>query len=294
VRSLKELDGFQLLGWLVSAVIGLGFGLYKADPIGGTILGLTLAIGVQLLDAQRRQSESEDRIVRAIGVSPTLCRDDEMLDALKRIIDDCISIKALEFDFFARQARIVLDECRASLDPIADGYLKAPLNSQSSYSRHIFTEAKRGDCIKATATGDIGWLSTPGSDTYVQLNVDAAARGVRITRTFMFRKAEMYQIKELLRKELVAKIQLFWVDPSSLDASLRKDFLIMIDRLAIEVQFGPDGHGREEMIYVARGKSQATVQRFVIDYEQLMLHPEPITGDWIATLEPHIEGGQPV
>lgn len=284
MKAFRDLDGFQLVGFVLSALISLGLLLAKLDAFGSIILGLVLAVGVQLLDMQMRQSTAEERVLRASGVSPALCRDDELFKGVQQIVDDCVAIEDGQFEFFTKQARSAVERCRTALDRLADGWLEAPLNSQSSYSRHVFKEAKRGSRIKATVAGNVGWQNTADGQTYVQLNTDAAGRQVDISRTFICSKAELSQVKGVLQQELRAHIKLFWVDPDSLHPDLRKDYLIENDQLVIEVKFGPDGQGQSERIYIDHGRSGAVVQQFVADYDQLALHHKKIGEELIAEL----------
>ena len=68
----KNLDTVQIIGFIASGIISIGFLLAGQDPITSVILGFVLAALTQGFDIQKRLSDSEERLLIVSALSRKL------------------------------------------------------------------------------------------------------------------------------------------------------------------------------------------------------------------------------
>jgi len=90
--QLKNLDTFQIIGFVLSAVVSIILLIAKQDTVASTTLGLVLAALTQLFDLQKRHSDSQEQILQrmaAIAPFQVLIGQRKIFDELIRLVNKC-------------------------------------------------------------------------------------------------------------------------------------------------------------------------------------------------------------
>ncbi|MFI9010959.1 hypothetical protein ACIGNX_27350 [Actinosynnema sp. NPDC053489] len=95
-------------------------------------------------------------------------------------------------------------------------------------------------CAVTNISGDTGWWQEPLGERYWQANLDALARGVRITRVFVYDRMSL-KIAELVSKHRAAGVEVHQVQVNRLDKELRVNFAVFDESTAWEAQMTPQG-----------------------------------------------------
>lgn len=72
----KNLDTFQIIGFLLSAAISVGSWLSGESASDSLVLGFILATFTQLFDQQKRLSDTEERLIQANALGLEVGNDD--------------------------------------------------------------------------------------------------------------------------------------------------------------------------------------------------------------------------
>lgn len=83
---MRNIDKFQIVGFILSAVISIVLVIRGQDTVSSVTLGLSLAIITQLFDLQMRNAESEKKILRASLLDYQLFDDQELLTQITQIV----------------------------------------------------------------------------------------------------------------------------------------------------------------------------------------------------------------
>lgn len=89
-------------------------------------------------------------------------------------------------------------------------------------------------------SGDTGWWHEPLGGQYWQANLDALARGVRVSRVFVYDKMSL-KIAELVSKHRAAGVDVHQVQVNRLDMELRANFAVFDEFSAWEAKMTPQG-----------------------------------------------------
>ena len=100
----KILDTFQIVGFLISSAISIGFILAGQDTVPSVTLGLILGVLTQLFDLQIRHSDSEQRLLQSNILSHTLYQDEWLLKHIQQIIENYQSVRSGRFKPFKLRA----------------------------------------------------------------------------------------------------------------------------------------------------------------------------------------------
>jgi len=144
---IKNLDGIQITGFIISIAISSILLIRQEDTITSITLGLALAAIIQLFDIQKRQSDSEERLLQANAISQVLYRDEWLLKHIRQILHGYELVNGTWFELFKRRASDAIIECRNVLHSMAEGRLMTGLRSPHTFGAEAFERAERS--IKA-------------------------------------------------------------------------------------------------------------------------------------------------
>jgi hypothetical protein len=121
--QFKNLDILQIVGFIISAGVSALLLVAGQDTVGSLTLGFVLAALTQLFDLQKRQGNSEERILQASALSESLFLDEWLLKRIRQIVEDYQSVNQskVQRDFFFKKARMAIDECSTILAELSKG-----------------------------------------------------------------------------------------------------------------------------------------------------------------------------
>jgi hypothetical protein len=283
--NVNALDRFQIVGFVISAVVALGLIAVGQNTVESASLGLLLSVLVQLFDLQLRHSSSEQRLhaqlsdlqlqqgaserrlLEAGRLEQALYRDEFLLHHVKDIVDDYLSLKDGWFDLFKRNADKVLVECCRNLHIMADqAYTFADFQSPLSFGLMAFQQARKS--IKIVVVVHAGYWRQSYSEQYLNANAEAIRNGVEVTRMFLQPRDVLKDMLDVLKKqqELGVEVRVGYLDSSVIPPELVKDCLIMDDRAVTQLEIERDGKPGLEQISI----DPTVVQRRVQAFDMLM------------------------
>ncbi len=266
----KNLDTIQLVGFALSVIVSITLILAGNDSIPSATLGFVLAILTQLLDIQKRQNDSEEKILRANTLSVELYKDEWLLRQIQQTVDSYIDVKQLGFSLFETRANDAVTECHNVLYQLADGYLVVP--SRSPYSPRSKGIEGANKSIKAVAIADFSYWKTNYAHSYIGANKDALARGVKIVRVFIANKETIEGISDILKNQKELGIEVYTAVIDEVPPQLIEDSLIIDDKVFSRGELTSEGKIRELRLTIDLIEVQQAVTRF----DALLRHSDQI------------------
>jgi hypothetical protein len=258
----KIIDKFQITGFILSAIISIMLIVTKQDTIASVSLGLILAVLTQLFDLQIRQSASEERLIKAIALTPTLYRDEWLFKNVQQIVSEYGVVKCNWFKLFRLRASDAIKESKNVLHSMAEGYMIVESHSRYSFGSDDFRTAFARKFIKAVAATDASYWKSRRSEDYFQASVNAVHKGVSITRIFVYPQETLCEIVDELEKQRRVGIEVYVANPCNIPQDLYEDYLIMDDKLSVLWEFNLSGHLRHEKIMTAPVDVEKMVWKF--------------------------------
>ncbi|MGC8799886.1 MAG: hypothetical protein ACP5UR_06540 [Chloroflexus sp.] len=182
----KNLDTLQIVGFLISAGVSAVLLITGQDTIASITLGFVLAAFTQLFDQQKRQSDSEERILQASALSKALFRDEWLLKRIQQIVEDYQNVKNsdVQRDFFLEKARTAIDECSTTLTELSKHRVSVTREEQMVVLEELLRTAHtRALSVSYIAFKD--WWYTQVGKNYLKENERAVKRGVHVIRIFV-------------------------------------------------------------------------------------------------------------
>lgn len=267
-RILQALDPIQIIGFAISVAVPLFLLITGKDQIGSVTLGFVLATFTQLLDLQVRQSDSEKRLLSSRTLNETLYRDEWLFESLSQIANDYQKIKSRSSDpfEFKNHAQEYLRECSDRLACMSDGY-NFPIE-RIPFEQSMIVLRRAQKCVKAADSGDLEFWENVNANNYIRLNEETLNRGITIKRVFIHPIATLSQKVDLLRRQQDLGIEIYVVDPTSVDPprglpqALKGDYVIVDNCFAVISEFGTDGNVVRSKVSVEQGEVELLVRNF--------------------------------
>jgi hypothetical protein len=215
---------------------------------------------------QKRQSDSEERLLRATALSQTLCRDDWLLDHVQKIVSEYQAVKRGSFWWFKLRADETVVQCRNVLHSLGEGYMMADPRSALNFGMEVSQRAEKA--MKATDLGRtaFAWWRGTGGQAFVQANGEAVQRKVRVTRVFIQPIGALRGGIDVLEKQASLGIEVYVAQPEELSRELCEDYMIVDDQVVSRTTFSDSGEPHEERI----STDQVEVQRMAKNFDLLL------------------------
>ncbi len=278
----RNLDQLQLIGFGSSVVIFGVLLLLKQDTISSFSLSLLLAIFIQLFDLQMRQKTSDERILTANSLNYVLYQDERLYNLIQEIVNDYASIQDIPFDLFKSQATKAITNCRETLHRMArQRVLTAEFGGQYPQGGMLaLREAKTS--IKIIANEYARYWRNGYPEQFMQLHIEALARGVKITRIFIQSREVLSDLVVEMEKQRHQGIEVrvgFLED--GIPAKLITDGVIFDDYGTTILKLAAGGIPGTEDISIA----PATVQERVRDFKTLVDMTKPLDSNLVESLK---------
>lgn len=243
----KRLMSREVLWWIgATVVLGLIFVVISATIpssgdlsllVGLSILGISLiaALGQALVDVRKDIKEplmlAESAVALALDLEHHRNSGKLPIDHLRTIVDGHLNIDD-EDVFFANRIRVLLRECAEKIQSCREGHLEIHPDNTYDHSQECMQCAERA--VFATSYIDIPrfWTKGPGGPAYLQANLDAVSRGVKITRVFILAKRAVLdgKVREIINNQLGKGMTILVAYKDELPESCWKDMAIFDKR----------------------------------------------------------------
>ena len=257
----KVLDSFQIAGFVISTAISLILLILKQDTVTSLILGLILAILIQLFDLQLRQANSEERILQASVLNRKLYQEKWLLTHIQEIVENYFIANDVWFKQFGRQSKEAITECRGVLHALSEGYMSIPPRSPYTLGPDAINEYAK-QSIKAIDLTDASFWRTTFSENYWEAHKNAVKRGVKIIRIFIQPRDSLKNISDVLEKQKSVGIDVYFAAIEDIPVELIEDVLIMDDSVFSRSELTSDRRYREERITIDTVEVAQAVRRF--------------------------------
>lgn len=230
-----------------------------------TLFVLGLIAGYMAIERRNKDkiedqlSIMESRLLQASEVDQNLWQDADLLRSVRQIVKSYIRIRSEGFSLFADRAKYELNQCRDTLEKMAQGSMKSRVESSWIFSRRAFEQAK--GCLKATVPGEFEWWRTDSGRSYFELNQKALKRGIEITRVFIDEPVKLREAIDVLEQQRASGVRVYVVQPSHVSEELVENFLVMDDRVAVFLN-RRDGKYITEYISMNEAEVKQALMRF--------------------------------
>ena len=270
-NTFKNLDLIQIVGFSISALLSIGLLLSGQETLVSIILGFVTASFVQLLDVQKRISDSEEKVLQASGMSKSLFSNEWLLKVVRNMVSSYYATINIKAGLFTQFAKDTLVECQNILQFMADGKLVSRRTRMKDFSLELIKIAK--SMIFATDTGNIAYWRETYMQDYFELNVKAIKRGVKITRIFIYPLRDLRKNEDILQQHQNAGIDVYFVDSGKLPKDLVGDYMVVDGKMANYIEFSPDGHVLGNVLSI----KQEQVGEFGKRFEVIMQYAKQIS-----------------
>jgi hypothetical protein len=253
-------DSFQIVGFTVSTGVAIFLVVVRIDPMQSTLVGLILAIFVQLFDLQLRSAKMEERLLQANELSQALYRDPPFLGKVHQMVNDYYEINAGWFELYKARAEHAVSECHRALHSMANGTMEPPEGSQFALSVNALSLATKSikqvtdfNAIKDAPEGVRTWYSRSWSE--------AADRGVKMSMILVLSRQDMDRLfaeAGTVRMPLGTYVALSEELPPDLD----ENYLIVDDCVVSHSERRADATVGERTISIVPIEVERMVKRF--------------------------------
>lgn len=257
---LKNIDAIQLSGFLISAFISLTLIFTGHDSITSALLGFVLAILTQLFDIQKRQSDTEERILRSNALSQTLYKDEWLLKRVEEIINDYDIAKGKWFEGFRLRANSAINDCYEIIHGLAEGFMF--VSDKSPFSFGVLGIQYAEKVIKAVTLSDSKFWDGVYGENYLNSNVIAMKRGVKIIRVFMNSAETLQNMENTIRKQHDMGIDVYVLSTEDIPKQLHDDIVVMDDRYLNITEFTGSGKVKEWKITIDEMEVEQACRKF--------------------------------
>lgn len=270
IKKTPIVDTFQIIGFIISALISIILIFSKQDTIPSVTLGLVLATLTQLFDLQLRHASSEEKLLQANLLPKTLYHDEVLLRKVQQIAEDFNTIDNLWFNLFKDCANNALDECISTIHSIAEGNM--PILPQSPFT-FTFEGIKYAEkSINGVSTSNTKFWKSERGKKFLSLNEDAISRGVSYKRIFIHPSKDLDEILEVMQEHKAKGVDVYVVFTEEIKPNLVKNLTIMDNRVGVKARFTIDGSSREDEITIDPIK----VGEMIKDFDYLMRLAMPL------------------
>jgi hypothetical protein len=236
-QTLKNLDTFQIVGFLISAIVSIGFLLAEQKAITSVILGFVLAALTQGFDIQKRLTASEERLLLASALSKDLYLDEWLLDHIQQIVDDYQAIKTIWFRMFKQRGDEAITQCREIIHGLKEGeWIDVSGRTGLQKEETLKYATRKGGTLKAVAAVDpLYWRSLEAS-IWVRANAAAVNDGVKVTRIFNYPKETLQGMIDVMEKQRNLGIEVYVAPAEDVPSEYIADYIIFDDRIVHTIE----------------------------------------------------------
>jgi hypothetical protein len=256
----KLFSTFQIVGFAASTIVAISLVIAKVDPVQSTVIGLLLAVFIQLFDLQLRHSSTEERLLQATKLSTSLYRDPEFQDQIQNIVEDYYSIHDGWMNLYKTRAQYMLSECHRTLRSMAMGTMDPPAGSQFTLSANGLKLAQKSlkqvtdyASIRGAVQGIRGWYTRAWEET--------AKRGIQMSMILILSRQDL---KDMLMQvhTVTTPVGTTIAFSDELPQELDENYLIVDDKVVSFSERRADGTLAERIISIVPIEVERMVKRF--------------------------------
>lgn len=244
VRS-RHIDRLLIVGTSISILIALILYFSGVDTLQSLIvgiLGIVLTIQIDFIGRLEHlaiKNTSDTRLLQQIGTSGVF------RDLLVEVVGYCARIASgnLRLELFAKRAVIETERYRDIMMRLSRGELRTGPYDNDAIVYLINMAKDRLDVVSLSSANDEWWDTPMGEKTW-KANVDAIARGITITRVFIF--DEYTKAREAtMQKHEASGVKVHWSLIDDLPVELRVGFAVFDDWVCYQIVQTADGRVAE-------------------------------------------------
>jgi len=264
-RALSQMlfDPLLIIGTVCSVILGVVFYVRSDVPTGlgviACLLGLLITMQVQTILIMHRKSEVNTRNARLSMTIERVPWMDTHIDRLARSAMN-VNTEFADTPAIAAAERALLD-CLERLDDLQRGRFNVPYGDLDLVHR-LTAQATTEIWATSVQNIDLEWWESPRSQHYWNLQKEAMARGVKITRIFIYNEWNA-QMQVLARAQLAAGVKVLRIPVSQVRTEWRTDAVIWDQICTFETRNNAAGEPTTNLFSVARQDLAAISIQFV-------------------------------
>jgi hypothetical protein len=218
-------DPVVIIGTAVSVILGVLF--YVRSDVGTALgvfaglLGITITLQVQALAVGQQRADAASKTVRTVEKIESISWLPEYVEQLVMLIGH---VEENLPETATRLSRQTVDECVSRLTDLQRGHFRPTYGDQRLF---LTLTAEVANTMLATSAQevDLGWWTSPRSDKYWQLQIEALKRGVKITRVFIYHDWNK-PLADLAKMQADAGVTVYRVKRENIPPGLVADMVI--------------------------------------------------------------------
>jgi hypothetical protein len=268
--KIHFLDPIIVIGAVISIALAIILVLIGQDQAISLLIGLVVTMITLLIDIIARIKESETKIIQLSKFGNALANDSWLFDVLRQIVTDYQIIRARNYETFVRRMKAGLFECRDLLHSLSEDYLVTDI--LSGYNSGLSgSDAAKKD-LKAVQYALPAYWRTPFGEKYMQSNIEAVRRGVKVTRIWIQNKEILADYHDIIEAQKSAGIQTLIAETNDIPTELLEDYSITDSQLYIKMELTLDGRARQERISI----DPIVVERAESNFKLLLRYVKPV------------------
>jgi len=267
--KFRFLDPIIVIGVVISIALAIILVVIGQDQAISLLIGLAVSIITLLIDIIARLKESETKIIQTSEFGNALASDSWLFDVLRQVVADYQIINTRNYETFVRRMKAGLIECRDLLHSLSEDYLVTDI--LSGYNSGLSGSNAAQKEIKAVQYALPTYWRSPFGEKYMQSNIEAAKRGVKVTRIWIQNKEILAEYSDIIMAQESAGIQTLIAETTEVPPVLLEDYSITDNQLYIKMELTLDGRARQERISI----DPIVVERAESNFKLLFRYARP-------------------
>lgn len=264
---------FFLFDVLLATIVGFVSWLVTRDHISSLVISLVTGAILLLVELRFQLVKTKDDLVESMGLQRAGLEDPTLRSALRRLVTAYQGANARGDPKLSHHARALLADVTNDMAQLQEGVLEIPQGSMYEWSLALMREAQHGVQAHALVEAHDFWLRGAGKQ-YVEENLTAARRGVKLSRVFTLDSTDELRPENLglIQAQLEAGIEVRVAFTKSLARELLVDYAIFDDKYVMYWNLVP---GTKEVRSGRLVATETEVRRARALHERVMNEAEP-------------------
>lgn len=269
----SEFLKFFLFDVLLATIVGFVSWLVTRDQISSLVISLVTGAILLLVELRFQLVKTKDDLVESMGLQRAGLEDPTLRGALRRLVTAYQGANARGDPKLSHHARALLSDVTNDMAQLQEGVLEIPQGAMYEWSLSLMRESRQSVQAHALVEAHDFWLRGAGKQ-YVEENLTAARRGVKMSRVFTLDSTDELRPENLslIQAQMEAGIEVRVAFTKSLARELLVDYAIFDEKYVMYWNLVP---GTKEVRSGRLVATETEVRRARALHERVMNEAEP-------------------
>jgi hypothetical protein len=259
--------------------------------VSSLVISLVTGSILLLVELRFQLAKTKDDLVESMGLQRAGLEDPQLREALRRIVEGYQGAVGRGDPRFASPARSLMTDFANDMAHLNEGVVEIPQSAMYDWPISLMREARSSIQAHALVEANDFWFRGAGKQ-YVEENLNAARRGVKMSRVFTVDTAEDLtpENRDLIRMQVAAGIDVRICFSRSLARDLLVDYVVFDDKYVMYWDLVP---GTKEVRSCRLVATETEVRRAKTVHERVMSEAEP-AAEFLSRIGPAAKARAPL